>query len=161
MTNAFLRSSTIAAAVAVAIGATASLAYAHGGAHGVMKERMDLMKGMGDAMKAMGAMFKQQAPYQADVVAENAALLAEHAPKIPDLTPDGSNEKPSEALPIIWEDWDTFVEQTNQLEVESSKLAEIAGNGGDERQAKMQFAKVSKTCGTCHERFRKPKEEQS
>ena len=160
MTNSFLRSSAMAAAVVVGIGAAASLAYAHGGAQGVTKERMELMKGMGDAMKVMAAMFKQQAPYQADVVAEKAALLAEDAPKIPDLTPEGSNEKPSEALPIIWEDWDTFVEQTNRLEVESSKLAEIASNGGDEREVKIQFVKVSKSCGACHERFRKPKEDQ-
>ncbi len=143
--------------LAVAVGGTTSLVYAHSGAMGVVKERMELMKGMGDAMKTMGAMFKGQADYDSAVVAEKAAYLADHANKIPDLTPEGSNENPSEALPIIWQEWDGYVESSELLGTEGAKLVEIANNGAEERAAKIQFAKVSKTCGTCHEKFRKPK----
>ena len=79
--------------------------------------------------------------------------------EIPDLTPDGSNEDPSEALPIIWQEWDGYVESAELLAIEGGKLVEIASNGAEQRAAKIQFAKVSKTCGTCHEKYRKPKED--
>ncbi len=145
--------------LAVAVGGTTSLVYAHSGAMGVMKERMEMMKGMGDAMKTMGAMFKGQADYDPAIVAEKAAYLADHASKIPDLTPEGSGEDPSEALPIIWQEWDGYVESSELLATEGAKLVDIANNGAEERAAKVQFAKVSKTCGTCHEKYRKPKDD--
>ncbi|MGH1483082.1 MAG: c-type cytochrome [Geminicoccales bacterium] len=145
--------------LAVAVGGTTSLVYAHSGAKGVMKERMEIMKGMGDALKTMGAMFKGQADYDPTVIAEKAAYLAEHARNIPELTPENSNDHPSEALPIIWQEWDGYVESAELLAVEGGKLVEIANNGAEERAAKIQFAKVSKTCGTCHEKYRKPKDD--
>lgn len=160
MTTTFPRKFAFGLTLALAIGSTASLVYAHSDAHGVMKERMDAMKGMGDAMKAMGAMFKGQATFEPAVVAEKAGNIAKHAKMIPELTPEGSNEKPSEALPIIWQDWDSYVETADLLAEEGGKLVEIANNGADERAAKIQFAKVSKTCGACHEKFRKPKDDQ-
>jgi cytochrome c556 len=146
----------MAIGLSLALAGGSTLVYAHSGAHGVMKERMELMKGMGDAMKTMGAMFKGQAPYDPAVLAEKAAYLADHANKIPDLTPEGSNEHPSEALPIIWQEWDGYVESADLLAAEGGKLVDIASNGAEERAAKIQFAKVSKTCGTCHEKYRKP-----
>ena len=154
-------SPTIAAlglSLAVAVAGAASLVQAHSGATGVVKERMEMMKGMGDAMKAMGPMFKGEAPFDAAVVAEKAAHLAEHAKKIPEMTPEGSMDHPSEALPIIWEDWDGYVESAEKLAEEGAALQEIASNGADEAKTRAQFIEVSKTCGTCHDKFRKPKD---
>ncbi len=155
----FPRAVTTALALVLAVGGTASLVSAHSGATGVMKERMELMKGMGDAMKTMGAMLKGQTAFEPAVIAEKAGYLADHADKIPELTPEGSNDHPSEALPIIWQEWDGYEESARQLADEGAKLVEIASNGADERATKIQFAKVSKTCGTCHEKFRKPKDD--
>lgn len=145
-------------AVALAVAGGASLVDAHGGAKGVVKERMDLMKGMADAMKVMGPMFKGEAPFQPEIVAEKAAYLAEHADKIPHLTPEGSNEHPSEALPAIWQDWDRYVAGAKLMGEEGAKLAAIAENGANLDETRAQFVKFSKTCGTCHDDFRKPKE---
>lgn len=145
-------------ALMTSLGAVASMAYAHSGATGIVKERMDMMKGMGDAMKAMGPMFKGEAPFDAAVVAEKAAHLAEHARKIPEMTPEGSMDHPSEALPIIWEDWDGYVESAEKLAKEGAALHEIASNGADQTAAREKFLAVSKTCGGCHDKFRKPKD---
>jgi len=149
----------MALGLSLAVAGTAPLVYAHSGATGVMKERMEMMKGMGDAMKTMGAMFKGQADYDPAVIAEKAAYLADHANDIPELTPEDSNDHPSEALPIIWQEWDGYVESSELLATEGAKLVDIANNGAEERAAKIQFAKVSKTCGTCHEKYRKPKDD--
>ena len=158
MTSHSPRWMALGLSLAVALGGTASLVYAHSGAEGVVKERMELMKDMGDAMKVMGAMFKGQVPFKPAVVAEKAGFLAEHAKMIPDMTPKGSNDHPSEALPIIWQEWDGYVTGSNELADEGRKLVEIASNGAGLPEAKAQFINVSKTCGACHDRFRKPKE---
>jgi len=138
--------------------AMASWALAHSGATGITKERMDLMKGMADAMKTMGAMFKGDQAFDPAVVAVQAGYLAEHATTIPDITPEGSNDHPSEALPAIWRDWDHYVADANAMAVASAKLVEIANNGADQALAREQYVKLGKTCSTCHDRFRKPKE---
>lgn len=155
----FSRPVTTGLMLALAVGGSASLVSAHSGAMGVMKERMELMKGMGEAMKTMGAMLKGQAAFEPAVIAEKAGYLADHADRIPELTPEGSNDHPSEALLIIWQEWDGYEESARQLADEGARLVEIANNGADERATKIQFAKVSKTCGTCHEKFRKPKDD--
>ncbi|MGI9417958.1 MAG: c-type cytochrome [Geminicoccaceae bacterium] len=135
-----------------------SWALAHSGATGVMKERMDLMKGMGDAMKVMGAMFKNEAPFEPAIVAEKASFLRDHAGSIGKLTPEGSNDHPSEALPAIWQAWSDYVASADELAEESAKLAAIAGDGADLDEARAQYLKLGKTCGSCHDRFRKPKD---
>lgn len=148
----------LALVMAVTVGGTTSLTHAHSGAKGVMKERMDLMKGMADAMKVMGAMFKDEAPFEPSVVAEKAAFLADHAAMIPNMTPEGTNSHPSEALPIIWQEWDGYVTSADELADEGRKLVDIASNSANFGEARQQYVKVGKTCGTCHDRFRKPKE---
>jgi cytochrome c556 len=158
MTTVYPAVLTLGLSLAVALGGAASMVHAHSGASGVVKERMQLMKGMGDAMKTMGAMFKGEAPFEPDVVAEEAAHLAEHARKIPEVTPAGSIDHPSEALPIIWQDWDGYVESAEMLAERGTVLVEIASNGADPKETRAQFLEVSKTCGTCHDKFRRPKD---
>lgn len=131
---------------------------AHTGASGVMKERMDLMKNMADAMKVMGAMFKNEVRFEPAVVAEQATFLEDHAASILETTPEGSNHHPSEALPVIWLKWSDYVASADDLAAESAKLAAIAGSGADQDAARDQYVRLGKTCGSCHDRFRKPKE---
>ena len=148
----------IGLSLAAGLAGAASLVHAHSGATGIVKERMDMMKGMGDAMKVMGPMFKGEAPFDAALVAEKAAHLAEHARMIPEMTPEGSMDHPSEALPIIWEDWDGYVESAEKLAEEGAELQAIASDGADQAETRAQFLEVSKTCGACHDKFRKPKD---
>ena len=124
-----------------------------------MKERMELMKAMGAAMKTMAAMFKGQAAFDPAVIAEHAGYVAEHAQKIPAMTPEGSGAPPSEALPVIWRQWDSYVADAERLAAAGARLVELAETGGDLRATRIQFAKVSRTCGTCHKTFRKPEDD--
>ena len=149
---------TLGLFLAVVQNGATSLVHAHSGAKGVVKERMDMMKGMGDAMKAMGAMFKGEAPFEPGVLAEQAALLAKHAKQIPTVTPKGSDDHPSEALPIIWLEWEDYVLSADELVKGSENLVNAAKSGASLAETRAQFVDVSKTCGRCHDRFRKPKE---
>ena len=103
---------------------------AHGEATGIVKERMDLMKGIGDAMKRLAPMFKGQAAYDPEAVREAAQVIRSRAgDHITELFPEHSLQKPTEALPAIWEDWTAFEGYARDLETYSITLEAAAGNG--------------------------------
>lgn len=152
-----MKTSTLTLFIALISGLVVSpVALSHGGATGIVKERMELMEGIGEQMKRMGAMAKGKVPFDSQAFAEGAQLVVEGAPKMPALFPEGSLQHPTEALPRIWEDWKRFEESTQQLEVEAEKLRAVAANG-DRRAVISQFARMGKICSSCHKSFRKKK----
>ena len=103
--------------------------WAHSGAKGIVKERMESMKSIGAQMKKLGAIVKDPKLFDASQVQNSAKILQEHAEKIPELFPEGSNEKPSEARVEIWSDWDKFVSIANDLVKSAVDLQTVsAGN---------------------------------
>ncbi|WP_282605664.1 cytochrome c [Pelagibius sp. Alg239-R121] len=152
------------AGAAIALGSyaavTAVTAYAHGGATGIVKERMDAMEVMGKAMKTVGEMFKGQTDYDANAIQAAAGLVSQHAQEIPVLFPDSEasrGSKHSEALPVIWEQKDKFDGFAADMLRESKALSVIARDG-EQRAVRLQFAKTAKVCSSCHTAFRKPKD---
>lgn len=143
----------IAGLSAVALVVGTSIAWAHGGATGIVKERMESMKVMGDSMKSVAAMVKGEKSFDAKAIAKAADQVSIHADKIPMMFPKGTNEKPSEALPKIWEDWDQFVEMGKNLKAEAENL-KVAAEGGDKRAIMVGFAKTGKICSACHTDYR-------
>ncbi|WPZ37171.1 cytochrome c (plasmid) [Thalassobaculum sp. OXR-137] len=118
-----------AVAMAAAIGAGATTAIAHGGASGVVKERMDSMEALGDAMKELTAMMRGQQDYGAERVRSLAATIESHGGEaLTRLFPKDSLDHPSEALPAIWSDWDRFSALSDQLSTYAQALAAAADN---------------------------------
>lgn len=126
---------------------------AHGGATGVVKERMELMKSMGDRMKKIAAMVKGKETFDAAWIAVSAQEIKQAAPEIAHLFPEGSLHKPSEALPRIWQERGRFDEMTEQMILEAGKLSDLA-TAGDRRSIMLQFTRLGKTCSACHTDFR-------
>ncbi|WP_404384340.1 c-type cytochrome [Caenispirillum salinarum] len=129
-----IRTVTVAAAAsAVAAGlwlTAAPDAAAHGGATGIVKERMDLMKAMGDSMKTLTAMMQGKAPYDADTVRREAQAIAERGgDDLVTLFPEGTAHDPSEALPAIWNKPDRFKALAEDLTTYAEALAKAADNG--------------------------------
>ena len=135
-----------------------SQVIAHEGATGVVKERMDYMKTLGDNTGAIGAMFKGEAPYDLQAVQEHAGVLAGEAPRLTELFPEGSNEAPSETLPVTWEQWEDFQAKAADFQAASTALQETAGSGVEQAEVRAAFVRMGRTCGGCHEVYRKPKE---
>ena len=75
-------------------------AYAHGGATGIVKERMEAMGTMSDVGEALTGLF-----------------------------PEGSGGEPSEAKAEVWSNWDEFSALAAQLETLSEGLGLAADNG--------------------------------
>ena len=105
-------------------------AFAHSGATGVMKERMDAMGEMGDAIKRLTPMMRGQTDFDPDLVRSAADTMIGHAgSQMTELFPDGSNGKPSEALDAIWEDWEEFAALADALRESAEGMKLAADNG--------------------------------
>ncbi len=128
-------------------------AGAHQGANGDILQRMMLMEDVGTAMQVMAAMLKSETPYDPVVLARQSATLSSLSKRIPGLFPSGSTQKPSEATPAIWRDWQEFERLTRELTAQSDVLAEQASTFNAE-DARRQFARIARTCAACHKKFR-------
>lgn len=119
----------IPAAVAITVVFSTIVAFAHGGATGIVKERMEVMDQIGDAMKALTAMMRGKETYDAARVRTIAATIEDHGGKaLTDLFPHDSMQKPSEALPSIWRDWDRFSALAEELSNNAKALGMAADN---------------------------------
>lgn len=99
------------------VGASALSAFAHGGATGIVKERMDGMATMGGAVKTISRMFRS-GNYDAELVKTGADAILKHSgEQLLSLFPKGSDGGSSEAKPEIWTDWDGFESLAEQLNV--------------------------------------------
>ena len=91
-------------------------AFAHSGATGVVKERMDGMLALGGVVKELNPMMRGQTPFDADRVRAGADVMIAHAgEQMTRLFPEGSDGMPSVALPAIWENWEEFTALAEQL----------------------------------------------
>jgi len=140
--------------------ASATLALAHEGATGVVKERMDLMETQKEAMKTIGDMARGKAAFDAAKAADAARDIADTAKKIPDLFPEGSGgeKNKSDALPAVWENWDRFTANADDLGSAAEALVATFGDSASQ-EWKPAFQKVGDACKSCHEDFRAEKKE--
>jgi cytochrome c556 len=133
--------------------------WAHGGATGIVKQRMDGMMTMGKSLAVIADMFKGKRNYEPRLILQSADELKKHAVEIAALFPDtetSRNGKGTEALPEIWSRNDDFLAIAAQLTNGADDLKNIArvGTLEDVRQV---FGKIAKTCSSCHRDFRKSK----
>ncbi len=170
--------------IAISLSVSSAVVMAHGGATGIVKERMDAMGDMKDSMKEVSDMFKGKTSYDANKVRAAAEVIKGHSgDALTKLFPKGSLQHPTEAKAIIWDDWDRFSKLANHLEILSEGLANAAenkdtpadqkgmmGNSGmmgghmvhtaqeyGKMPVEMVFKMVTDNCSSCHTRFRKEK----
>ena len=152
-----------AAALAVSVfAASPVLAGGHEAAEsgpeltGVYKERSDAMKVLGGNIKILSDMLFGQAEYDAAKALEaSQAMNAVASSDVAALFPEGSSESPSEALPIIWEEWDEFTGILTQFATDAAALEAAASDGTDTKDAVQgAFMAVGGACQTCHKKFR-------
>ncbi|RIK94737.1 MAG: cytochrome C [Proteobacteria bacterium] len=157
-----MRTSSIwkAALAGAALLHVAATAHAQGEAkvdEGALKYRQSLMEAVGGDMAALTNILKYglTVPGAAQVHAEG---LASHAK----LTTVAFERKvtagPTDAEPAIWEKPDEFAQSVQKFEAETAKLVDVAKNG-DLAALGAQVKATGKSCGSCHDSFRKPKEE--
>ena len=94
-------------------------ALAHSGATGIVKERMDMFKRSQKNLKAIKSHIRAE---DYGSIAKLADEIREWAVKMPEYFPEGSNVKPSEASPNIWEDFSGFKRAAIKNETATKKL---------------------------------------
>jgi len=132
-----------------------SSALAHEGAHGIIAERMAMMKTMTKELKAIGEMLLGRVAFDAVAVRHHADVLHKNCHKIESMFPLGSIDHHSRAKPLIWEKSQAFHEEMQRLHSATEKLAAVAASGDKERIL-ISFKEVDTVCKSCHETFRLP-----
>ena len=127
-----------------------TLALAHSGATGIVKERMDMFKKNQDNLKAIKSHIRS-GDYES--IVKLADEIRDWAVKMPEYFPEGSNEKPSEASPAIWTDFDGFKDAAMKNETAATQLISAA-KAGDQKAVVDGFKAVAASCKSCHQSYK-------
>ena len=147
--------SVLAAAVICALGAISVAAPAQD-KEAVVKNRETLMKGQGKDLGSVKAYIDGKGDQaQAET---GAANLAQSIKKIPDVFPPGSGATSTDGKyatkPVIWTDWNKFLE-TQKTAAGKADVLLAAVKSGDKTTIQVAFGDLGKNgCGACHETFR-------
>ena len=138
--------------IAISLIAFGTAALAHSGVkNGDVMARMMVMSTIGDQMKVLGSLAKGQAAF--DAAAANAALIevAAQSAQIAPMFETRADDPKSEALPIIWEQWEDFT----KLAIASETTAEaLAGTITSEKDLGPALGQIGGTCKACHSKYR-------
>jgi cytochrome c556 len=144
-----LRKTTLVTALALSCGFSV-LAYAHSGATGIVKERMDFFTQNKDNLKAIKTHFRNG---DLDAIVPLAKQIRDWAEKMPAYFPAGSDGKPSEASPQIWSDFSGF-ERAADANYQAANQLVLAAKAGDSEAAINAFKATATTCKSCHKSYR-------
>ena len=122
-----------------------------------IKYRQKVMAGVGADMGAISDILKNGLPYTA-AIALHADRLGDSAALIPTAFSKNVSTGATDAKPEIWQKADEFERAIQALEDAADDLEEAADDEEPAAIAKA-FKVLGKSCGGCHETFRKPKEE--
>lgn len=130
----------------IAFALIGTAAFAHQGATGIVKERMDAMSELGKSMKALAGAIKASDAAEIKTLAQ--AIEKHGGQSMLEQFPNGSLSKVSEATPAVWQDWEGFSKLAFQLEAQAQSLAANPG------KAEAIFAQLGNTCKACHKDYR-------
>lgn len=119
--------------------------------------RHENFKKQGAAFKAINDELRKGDPDKA-VIARNAAALKTLTAQLPTWFPKGSGPESgfkTDAKPEVWSDAAGFQAAVNRLQVEASRLNELAA-AGDINAVKGQARATFGACKGCHDKYRVP-----
>lgn len=127
-----------------------STATAHTGASGIVKERMDGFKAAKQSMKVLKSALRSQ---DFATVSTEAQSLQSWFGDLERYFPEGSNAKPSEALDVIWQEFDRFSAIAEQSRDASAALLQAAQKQNSSA-AMDAFSDLGASCKSCHDDYR-------
>jgi len=137
----------VAFAVTVAVAAMTSTE--------AIKQRQKEMEGVRDGMMTLGAIVKKAQPFDAAVVHDSAAKIADHLNRAAELFPAGSDQGDVEtwAKPEIWTDrasFDELLDKAHQAAVDLQSVTTA-------EELSASLGKLGTGCKSCHDLYRLPK----
>lgn len=151
---------TSALALAIAFGSTnvsAEQAKSPKQAKKVTELRQSLFSLMGSNMGPLGGMARGKMPFDAKKIEKHAMRINQLSLMIGDyLKADTSAHKvETEALNKIWQQPEEFSTSITKLTKASANLQKLAMSGADEKAIKKAISGVGRSCGGCHDNFKK------
>jgi cytochrome c556 len=127
-----------------------NIAFAHDGATGVVKKRMDFMSNLGAAMKSLSKIVKGRVEFDSDKVLELTAQLREHSgTNLTKLFPKGSLDKPTTAIPDIREQTGVLEYPTKTHRENLKARISAVAKAGDKLETRDASSYVSKLIIAC------------
>ncbi len=130
--------------------AVSGAAWAHSGATGIVKERMDKFKDAKASIKILKSAIEKKDFATITKEAESINLWAK---QLTASFPTGSNPHPSEALNIIWQEFDLF-ENEAEAQIRASEKLMKAAMAQDSEATTAAFKELANTCKSCHNSYR-------
>ena len=124
--------------------------FAHEGAKGIIKERMDKFKESKQLMKKINAGLQND---DFEVIEESAQMLFLWSKAMHNFFPEGSDISPSEASSDIWLNPEGFNKAIKNFELASLELINQS-NTNDKDNTINAFRNLAGTCKGCHQKFR-------
>ncbi len=127
--------------------------YAEDAEDGIIKYRELVMKSLGAHVGAMGIITQGKVTLQGQL-ANHARAVAALAGTLPSLFPKGSDFGETDALPAIWEEWETFQQAAKTFDDAALALSQAATGG----EINGPFKDLTDSCKGCHKKFRENKD---
>jgi len=147
---------TVATSVVAATAVVAQPASSEKHAVKATELRQSIFKLLGSNMGPLGAMAKGKMPVDAKAAEKNAIRINQLSLMIADYTRTDTSKfnVKTEALAKIWQKPDHFKTNIEKLTLASANLI-TAAQSNDESAIKKAIGGVGKTCGGCHDDFKK------
>ncbi|MEL6436226.1 MAG: cytochrome c [Pseudomonadota bacterium] len=129
------------------------LAWAHSGASGAVKVRMDTMKDIADEMKAIATTLRN-GEVREGLIGAAAQRISIKSSMVPRQFEEEDLSEPTEAAPLVWEDFDRFVRLARKMEQAAGRLERAALGGAEAQIITAEFQRLGATCSACHRDYR-------
>ena len=137
------------AIITVVIALSGATIHAHSVENPAVQKRMDVMKEIKGAMGVLGSMAKGAIAFDAAAAGAAQNTLIEQSGMVATTFEANETDPKSEALPAIWENWDTFVEMADDLTFAAEGLDTTSLDG-----MRGGLGNIGASCGACHKKFR-------
>ena len=135
------------------------LAYAEN-TEDVIKYRKNIMKAIGNHISIIAANLKGKVSINEDILTHSKSiLLTLSSININKTFPENSgtnNSSNTQSLENIWTEKDLF-NNAMKDSIEKAENLVIAAESGDKKNIAKSLGALGKTCGSCHNKFRKKK----
>jgi cytochrome c556 len=158
MTRPIVAAVLVLAGIIIATGATAqNTPTPEEQAQSAINARKSVVRLFSFNMAPINAMARGNMEFDAAVVERNARRIAALAPMLAETfaaMDTRSFDLETEALPVVWDEFEEFQRRANNLIEGANNLAAVAA-GGDQMETIRTAASIGRTyCGGCHEMFR-------
>ena len=129
-------------------------------AEDIIKYRINIMKSLGNHISIIAANLKGKVSINEDILPHSQSMLLTlssiNIDKLFPINTKASDSLKTKTLDSVWNDKDLFKKSMSQSIKKTKDLVKAAESGNNQDIAKSLGA-LGKTCGACHDKFRKKK----